>query len=116
MNAMLAVARFNAPGGFRALIADGPDAATLTGPILDDAAYPDVLVAAARTDGADLRMVLCPGAGPARVPIGIKRLVPGRRYRVHGAGDELVTADDRGDATVAVDLTGRTEVALLPVP
>lgn len=116
MNAMLAVARFSPPGGFRALIADGPGAATLSGPVLADAAYPDVLVASARTDGADLRMVLRPGADPARTHLGIQRLVPGGQYRVHGAVDDLVVADTRGRATVSVDLTGRTEVALAPAP
>lgn len=116
MNAMLAVARFSPPGGFRALIADGPDPATLTGPVLDEAAYPDVLVASARTDGADLRMVLWPGANPTRAHLGIQRLVPGQQYRVHGAVDDLVIADNRGRATVSVDLTGRTEVALAPAP
>ncbi|MDQ2638185.1 MAG: hypothetical protein M3Y83_15055, partial [Actinomycetota bacterium] len=84
--------------------------------VLADAAYPDVLVASARTDGADLRMVLRPGADVARTHLGIQRLVPGRQYRVHGAVDDLAVADTRGRATVSVDLTGRTEVALAPAP
>ncbi|MFC3778252.1 hypothetical protein [Mycolicibacterium holsaticum] len=116
MNAMLAVARFSAPGGFRALITDGPGAATLNGPVLAEAAYPDVLVAAARTDGTDLRLVLRPGAEPARTHLEIQRLVPGTQYRVQGAVDDLVVADSRGRATVSVDLTGRTEVTLAPAP
>lgn len=116
MNAMLALARFNPPGGHRALIAEGPGEAVLRGPVLAGANYPQVLVASARTDGSDLRLVLRPGGSPARVQLGIDRLVPGGRYRVHGApGDELI-ADERGRLSVPVDLAGRTEVALAPVP
>ncbi|MGV0577878.1 hypothetical protein ABQE57_00865 [Mycolicibacterium elephantis] len=114
MNAMLAVARFSPPGGFRALIADGPGEATRSGPVLADAAYPDVLVASARTDGTDLRMVLRPGAGPTRTDLDIQRLVPNGQYRLRGAVDDLVTADDHGHATVTVDLAGRTEISLVP--
>ncbi|MCX2930618.1 hypothetical protein ORI20_10045 [Mycobacterium sp. CVI_P3] len=115
MNAMLALAHFSPPGGHRALIADGPGAAVLTGPVLQDVAYPDVLVAAAHTDGSDLRTVLHPGDHFARVQLGIERLVPNRRYRVTGATTDEVAADDHGTARLAVDLGGRTEVSLAPL-
>lgn len=114
MNAMLALARFNPPGGQRALISDGPGAATLTGPVLDDVAYPEVLVASARTDGAGLRMVLRPGAGAARVGIGVRRLRPQGHYRLYGAVKDEAIADNQGRIHLEVDLCDRTEVSLMP--
>ncbi|OBK87512.1 hypothetical protein A5648_03890 [Mycolicibacter sinensis] len=116
MNAMLALARFNPPGGQRALISDGPGMATLTGPVLDDIVYPEVLVASARTDGADLRLVLRPGTGAARVAIGVRSLRPLGRYRLYGAVEDEVTADNQGRAHIAVDLVDRTAVSLTPAP
>ena len=115
MNAMLALARFNPPGGQRALIADGPGMATRAGPVLDDVVYPEVLVASARTDGTDLRLVLRPGAGPARASIGVRRLQPRGRYRLHGATADEATADNQGRIHLEVDLLDRTEVSLTPV-
>ncbi|MGH3556163.1 MAG: hypothetical protein ACRDTK_01330 [Mycobacterium sp.] len=114
MNAMLAIARFNPPGGHRALIAEGPGGAVLSGPLLTGVSYPQVLVASAHTDGNDLRLVLRPGAGRARVELGVERLIPRGRYRVQGALDDELTADDRGRLAIPVDLAGRTEVALVP--
>lgn len=116
MNAMLALARFNPPGGHRALIAEGPGEAVLTGPVLTGVNYPEVLVASTRTDGMDLRLVLRPGNGPARVRLGVERLVPRGVYRISGALDDEVTADDLGRLTIPVELTGRTEVALAQMP
>jgi len=116
MNAMLALARFNPPGGYRALIADGPDAAVLNGPVLTGVSYPQVLVASTRTDGNDLRLVLRPGNGPSRAELGVERLTPRGRYRLRGAVDDDVVADDRGRLATAVDLAGRTELTLAPIP
>lgn len=114
MNAMVALARFNPAGGYRALIADGPGRQVLTGPILDGVNYPEVLVAATRTDGKDLRLVLRPGNGARRVQLGVRRCVPGTRYRVNGAVHDEATADECGNLTVAADLSNRTEVTLSP--
>lgn len=116
MNAMAALARFNPPGGHRALVATGPGDAVLSGPVLEGVRYPDVLVASTRSDGKDLRLVLRPGNEAGRVDVGIERLVPGGRYRVFGAHDDMVTADDRGGAAITLDLIGRTEVEIAPAP
>jgi hypothetical protein len=116
MNAMLAMSRVNPPGGHRALIEDGPGKEVLRGPVLERASYPDVLVAAARTDGRDLRLVLRPGAGPTRTQLGIDRLVPLAPYRVSGALVDDVVADDHGRITITADLAGRTEVCVTPAP
>jgi hypothetical protein len=116
MNAMFALSRFNPPGGYRALISDGPCEAVLNGPVLDGVDYPQVLVAATQTDGRDLRLVLRPGDGATRTSILATRLVPGHGYVVRGAVEDEVTADVAGNASVTVDLAGRTEVSLAPLP
>ncbi|MGW0890246.1 linalool dehydratase/isomerase domain-containing protein [Saccharopolyspora sp. NPDC002578] len=85
-----------------------------TGPRLAEAAYPDVLVARAVTDGRALDLVLRPGAGPVRTVLAVDRLVPGSAYRVAGACADEVTADARGRAVVEVDLDGRRELRLYP--
>jgi hypothetical protein len=114
VNAILAVARFSPPGGYRAMIEDGPGNATLTGPLLADASYPEVLVASARTDGRDLRLVLRPGDGGGRVQLGFDRLRPGGEYVVNGALQQTITAGTDGRAALDVDLGGRVEVNLSP--
>src|SRR5207249_4126062 len=103
-NAMMAMGRFSPPNGYRLLMNDGPGEAVLRGPYLEGAAYPDVLVANATTDGAALHLVLRPGNGPCRTPLGVRRLVAGRAYAVRGATHESVTAAADGSATVEVEL------------
>jgi len=115
MNAMLVLARFNPPGGHRALIADGPGERVLHGPVLEAVNYPQVLVASTRTDGNDLRLVLRPGERPARAGLGVERLVPDRRYQLRGALEDELTADSRGRLTIPVELTGRSEISLAPI-
>ncbi|MGW9264489.1 linalool dehydratase/isomerase domain-containing protein [Gordonia terrae] len=97
------------------ITAPTPDSA-LTGPLLGDVAYPDVLVAAARSDGADLTMVLHPAVRPGRQQLNFERLRPGARYdlSVQGIRTEEVVADGRGRASAAATLNGRTDVRLTP--
>jgi linalool dehydratase/isomerase-like protein len=85
-----------------------------TGPILSDAAYPDVLVARAVTDGTALDLVLRPGTTKARQRLQITRLRPNATYTVSGAVDRTLTADPAGSAFIDVDLTGRVEIAVTP--
>ena len=110
----VAMARFSPPGAYRGLITGGPGEAVLRGPYLEDANYPDVQVARADTDGEDLRLVLRPGAGASRQTLGIRRLVPGRRYDAKGSVQASVEAGPNGQAQVEVDLTDRVEVVLAP--
>jgi len=100
---------------FRDLYAKGPDPRALTGPILDEVAYPEVMVARALGDGQALELVLVPGpsAAPAQ-RLGFARLQPGRCYRLEGAGNLSIAADTQGRASVDVNLAGRTAFRLAP--
>lgn len=110
-----ALARFTRQNAMREMIAFDPPQAWSTGPRLAGAAYPDVLVARAVTDGRALDLVLRPGAGPVRTSLRVDRLVPGATYEVDGAVQQRLVADARGKATVAgVDLGDRVELRVRP--
>ena len=98
----------------RNMVVKGLPKAWAEGPVLDRAAYPEVIVAHAVTDGSALNLVLHPGEQPVQTTLGIKRLRPNGRYRVVQTG-EAVTADGQGRADLSVQLAGRTEVDLVPV-
>jgi hypothetical protein len=100
--------------GWHDLVRLGMPEAWRTGPALVGADYPDVLVARASTDGQALDLVLRPGRGGGRRPLGIERLAPNGVYRVVGAIEDQVTADEHGRADVSVDLDDRHEVQILP--
>lgn len=89
-------------------------AATLSGPILDEHNYPEVLVAKATSEGADLDLVLYPGGQAGPRTIAVSRLRPGARYRVEGGRSDSVTADAHGAASVDIHLDERTAVRLTP--
>lgn len=98
----------------RNMVTKGLPKAWATGPILDDAEYPQVIVGRAVTDGHALSLVLHPGAehGPAR--LGFARLVPGRKYRAVQT-DAAFTANADGRAELIVPLEGRMELDIVPV-
>ena len=103
-------------GDFRRSFTTPPPEATLRGPQLAEADYPDVLVAKAWSDGTGLDLVLYPGRGAGTQRVGIERLRPGAEYRLHESGRErLVRADGTGRARLDLALDGRTEVRLRPV-
>jgi hypothetical protein len=100
--------------GLRDLVAHELPTAWRAGPRLAQAAYPEVLVARAVTDGTALDLVLRPGEGPLRTTLAVDRLRPGTRYAVDGAGSGTVVADATGRALVEIDLGGRCEVRVRP--
>jgi hypothetical protein len=106
--------RFGRHNGLRDLVAHDTPTAWARGPRLAEAAYPDVLVARAVTDGTALDLVLRPGVGPVRTTLALDRLRPGTGYLVDGAGEQLVTADSHGRAHLEVDLGDRLEVRIRP--
>ncbi|MCH9737075.1 MAG: hypothetical protein K0U78_21400 [Actinomycetia bacterium] len=114
-NAGHVLARFTRQNAMRDLLAGEVPEAWTTGPILAQAAYPDVLVARAVTDGRALDLVLRPGNGRGRTVLGVERLAPQHDYVVIGGVDPTVTADDSGRALVTVDLDDRREVAVRPI-
>ncbi len=113
-NLWLAFARFGGEDAFRGLVSDGVPGRWRIGPILADAAYPDVLVARAVSDGDDLELVLRPGNGSLRTTIAVERLRPGHTYYTHGACDPVATADRTGRALIDIDLDDRRELRVCP--
>lgn len=114
-NAGHVLARFTHENSMRDLLSGEVPAHWRTGPVLTEAAYPDVLVARAVTDGRALDLVLRPGTDAERTTLGIERLAPGHDYVVLGGLEDTVTASAGGRALVTVDLGERHEVVLRPV-
>lgn len=93
----------------------GPPETAFTGPLLSEAAYPQVLVARATSPtGRDLDLVLYDGAAPGLQRIGITRLVPNAAYQVSGDVVSTITADVHGQASLDVVLSGRTAIRIAP--
>ena len=113
-NAAFALARFTREHSARDLILGQVPAQWQTGPLLAEAAYPDVLVARAVSDGRGLDLVLVPGDGPRRTTLRLERLERARCYTVSGATASELTADPDGGALLEVDLHDRTEVTIAP--
>lgn len=94
------------------------------GPILNDAPYPDVLVAAANNDGEKLELVLCAGTEPGVFEIELARLIPSRKYRVLSSdkvsqnpdsNEMSISANSEGVAKLALVVNTRTKVSVRPV-
>jgi hypothetical protein len=113
-NAMAMRARIHRRDDFRRTIAEGPPDASLRGPILTDAKYPDVLVARAFSNSDDLELVLYPGAKPGPQEIRIERLRPGAKYAMRHGLEHAFTADHNGTASLSVELHGRTPIHIVP--
>ncbi|AXQ29988.1 hypothetical protein D0B54_15480 [Solimonas sp. K1W22B-7] len=104
-------------GRSRSLITQGAPAATLQGPLLLEAPYPEVLVAYADSDGAALELVLRPGRAAARgqtQTLTLGQLRPGAAYRCEGALQPQFHADGQGRATLQVRLEGRLQLRVTP--
>ncbi|TXH02542.1 MAG: hypothetical protein E6R07_15085 [Nevskiaceae bacterium] len=114
-HAVIHAARVLRGNGFRDLVTVGMPPPWRNGPLLDEAAYPQVLVAGAVSDGAALTLDLAPGAGGGRYTLGLAQLRPGQRYRVTGGAEDAVQADGAGRAHLQVDLARRCRVQIAPV-
>lgn len=110
VNCAYAFSRFVGKDSLQGLINGRVPDAWRSGPMLTEAAYPEVLVAKAVSDGTGLDLVLHPGAGEVRTPLRIGRLRPRQTYRVDGAVEPSIKADSDGTAIIDVDLGGRHEV------
>lgn len=84
-----------------------------TGPALAGAAYPDVLVAKAVTDGQALDLVLRPGNGPTAATLRLARLTASEYVVIQdGEKSGALTADSDGTAALSLRIDGRTEVRI----
>ena len=82
------------------------------GPLLEEALFPDVLVAKAYShDGDSLDLVLYPGKEAGTFSLSFSRLRPGETYDLAG---KSATAGKKGEATLDVAIDGRTAVKLVP--
>jgi hypothetical protein len=113
-NIQAAVGKFRRTGDFRRAVTEGPAESALRGPLLAEAKYPDVLVARAFSNGANLELVLYPGNAPGSQSLGLERLRPDASYQVRGANGERFVADASGSAKLDVMLAGRTELEISP--
>ena len=113
-NAMAMRARIHRRDDFRRTIAEGPPSASLCGPLLTDAKYPDVLVARAFSNGDDLDLVLYPGSQNARQDIRLERLRPGTNYVMRNGSEHAFSADNNGAVSLSVELHGRTPIHIVP--
>jgi len=113
VNALLLQASINTRNGWRRAVVDGPAQCALTGPQLEEAPYPQVLVAKAFSHGEDLELVLYPGAGKGTQALRLGRLVPGKRYCVRENGYAFTAGQD-GKAEMEVALSGRTALTIVP--
>jgi len=111
-NATIIMGRLARQADMRNMVLNGPPATALAGPVLAEAAYPDVLVAKAYShDGKSLELVLYPGRAEGKQTLHLARLIPGGRY---SAGGETITADADGKASFECLLSGRTAVTITP--
>jgi linalool dehydratase/isomerase-like protein len=106
-------ARNGEANGFRNLI-EGPRQVERR-MLLDDVAYPDVLVASATETDGMLRAVLYPGTASSRQRLGFSGLRNDGRYACDGTEEGEVIADRTGAASVHVLLDGRREIRLRPM-
>jgi len=92
------------------MIQHGPEKHVLRGPILDEAPFPEVLVAKAYSqDGEGLDLVFYNGKEAGTFKLGFTRLKPGATYRL---GQQSVTASKDGTASADVAIDGRTALKL----
>jgi Linalool dehydratase/isomerase len=94
------------------LVKEGPPENVLRGPILENVAFPNVLVAKCYShDGDSLDLVVYPGKEAGDFELGFTRLRPGETYTLAG---KSVVAGKTGEASFRVAVDGRTEMKLLP--
>lgn len=91
----------------------GPSHKVLAGPLLEDAPFPDVLVAKAYSHtGKDLDLVLYNGREPGTFTLGFQRLAPGMSYSLSTGGS--LVADAEGKASAKLAINGRTQIIIKP--
>lgn len=83
----------------------------LSGPMLEHADYPDVLVLSAWNEADRLHLVVEPGNGQREVTLGLSQLQPHCRYEVEPLSQTLV-ADAEGCVELRFRLDGNTQITV----
>jgi hypothetical protein len=102
-------------GDFARTFSQGSPNLALAGPMIEVMDYPAVLVARAWSDGDRLEAVFYPGKAPGAFEVPLSQLQPGREYRVTGAQEDRLLADENGQASCTVRIDGRSEFKIEPV-
>ena len=113
ISAWLHFAHMARKGDWTDIILRGMPESAKIGPYLDDCKFPEVLVAKAASDGADLDLVLYNGEEPGEQMIKIARLQPNANYKIKDMNYSF-TADKEGTAEIKVNLDGRTQLHIVP--
>ena len=87
--------------------------AAIHGPLLQNANYPDVLVARAVSDGSDLSLVLYPGVRSSLQTLELSQLKAEQVYVDEIHPEIEFRADKEGRAKIEIDLNGRVELHLV---
>lgn len=97
------------------MITKGPPENAFKGPILEDAPFPDILVAKAWShDGEGMELIVYPGKDAGKFQLGFTRLKPGQRYFFDGASGKVsAEASKDGKASFEVSVDGRTAFNLV---
>lgn len=112
------MASFATAGAWYRLAHGEVPAAISNGPVLDDAPYPEVLVARADNDGTSLDLVLCAGTEPGIRQLKLARLDANRRYCVRNsdAGEDLLfSSDTQGNAVLDTFVGKRSRISVIPM-
>lgn len=110
--AYLCLSKWAKGGDWYDTIHKGPSKEALKGPILEDCAYPDVLVArAVSTDGTDLELVLSSGSEKKEQTIKLARFMKNQSYMVEGL-NRIIQADGEGRMIIQLTLSERTELRI----
>lgn len=105
--------RLSAQGDWLRLLTEGPPDHCFRAPILDKAAFPDVLVGKAYSnDGKSVELVLYNGKQAGIFKLEFKNMQAGQLYKL---GKQKVEADANGRASFSLEINGRTAVTLKPV-
>lgn len=96
------------------MVTKGPPENVFKGPILEEAPFPDVLVAKAWShDGEGMELVLYPGKESGKFQLGFERLQPGGKYSLEAStGTVAAEASKDGKANFEVHVDGHTALNL----
>ncbi len=111
-HALECIARSGRVNGIKDCVEQGMPDAWLSGPVIEELNYPDVLVAKAVSDGQNLEAVFYPGKGAGTFGMTIGHLTPLAMYQCTGAAEERLQADDVGRLRLTITVDGRSPFSI----